>query len=81
MADLLIRNIEEQLKLQIEDGAREHRHSLSQEAKELLRLGLSARRRPKKLGTWLSRLVPREYRGDDLVFERHDPARWPPGFE
>ena len=78
MTDLLIRNIEPRLKRKIEESARRNRHSLSQEAKELLRRGLASTEHPKKLGTWLFSLVPDEYRGDDLVFERHDPARPPP---
>jgi plasmid stability protein len=78
MTDLLIRNIEPQLKRQIEESARRNKHSLSQEAKDLLRRGLPSTDHPKNLGTWLFNLVPDEYRGDDLVFERHDPARPPP---
>ena len=78
MADLLIRNIEPQLKRQIEESARKNEHSLSQEAKELLQRGLAARKGNSKLGTWLFNLVPAQYRGDDLVFERDDPVRPPP---
>lgn len=81
MTDLLIRNIEPQLKRRIEESARKNKHSLSQEAKELLRLGLASSGHPKKLGTWLFGLVPTEYRGDDLVFERHGPTRLPPTLE
>ena len=78
MTDLLIRNIDPRLKRRIEESARKNKHSLSQEAKELLRRGLSSTDYPKKFGTWLFGLIPDEYRGDDIVFERHDPARPPP---
>ena len=82
MSDMLIRNIEPGLKTEIEESARESKRSLSREAKELLRLGLAAKRANKrKLGTWLFNLVPLKYRGDDLIFERHEPVRSPPEYE
>jgi hypothetical protein len=81
MTDMLIRNVEPSLKTEIEESARRSKRSLSREAKELLRLGLAAKKANKrKLGTWLFNLVPAEHRGDDLVFERHEPERSPPEF-
>lgn len=81
MTDLLIRNIGPRLKRQIEESARKNKHSLSQEAKELLRRGLASTDHPKKLGTWLFDLVPDEYRGEDLVFEYRGDFPKPPDLE
>jgi len=81
MADLLIRKMPPGLKRRIREEAKKSGHSLSEEAKLLIESGLASRGHPKQLGTWLFNLVPPEYRGDDLVFERHDPARPPPELE
>jgi plasmid stability protein len=78
MADLLIRNISPQLKRQIEERARKNRHSLSDEAKSLIRKGLNDGTGRRKLGTELFNLLPAKYRGDDLVFEIAGPVREPP---
>jgi plasmid stability protein len=81
MADLLIRNIEAELKSLIEQRAHEHRRSLSAEAKALLRKAVSGREVPVKMGTFIFSLLEEKYRGDDLVFERDDLVRPPPNFE
>lgn len=81
MADLLIRDIDSELKNLIEQRAREHRRSLSAEAKVLLRKAVSGRETPVKMGTFIFSLLEEEYRGDDLVFERNDLVRPPPNFE
>jgi plasmid stability protein len=82
MTDMLIRNIEPKLKTEIEESARRNKRSLSREAKELLRLGLAAKKSNKmKLGTWLFESVPAEFRGDDLVFEYRGDFPKPPDFE
>lgn len=81
MADLLIRDIDSELKNLIEQRAREHRRSLSAEAKALLRKAVSGREAPIKMGTFIFSLLEDEYRGDDLVFERNDLVRPPPTFE
>lgn len=80
MADLLIRNVEPVLRRRIEENARRNRHSLSDEAKALIRKALVGEQSQRRLGTELMNLVPPEYRGDDLVFERDEPAREPPDF-
>jgi plasmid stability protein len=81
MADLLIRNIEPRLKKRIEEKARKHGHSLSHEAKELLRRALAAPEDNRKLGTWMFESVRPEDRGDDLVFEVPGGMSTPPDFE
>jgi plasmid stability protein len=81
MADLLIRNIELELKRQIEERAQAHRRSLSAEAKALIQRGLVEPEPPEKMGTFLFSLLEDEYRGDDLVFERNDLVSPPPNFE
>ena len=80
MADLLIRNIEPQLKREIAERARANRNSLSEEAKALLRQALSGRAGQRKLGTEMMNSLPPEFRGDDLVFECDEPIREPPDF-
>lgn len=81
MTDLLIRNIEPQLKRQIEARARKNHESLSSAAQALIRRGLEGPAKEQKLGTLLSELVPPKYRGDDLVFEYHGEFPKPPDFE
>jgi plasmid stability protein len=85
MADLLIRNVESELKRQIEERAQAHRRSLSDEAKLLIRRGLlEAKVAPagdRKLGTAMLELVRPEDRGDDLIFELPGEIRNPPDFE
>jgi plasmid stability protein len=81
MADLLIRNVETALKNLIEQRAREHRRSLSAEAKALLRKAVSGHEGPVKMGTFIFSLLEDKYRGDDLVFERNDLVSPPPNFE
>jgi plasmid stability protein len=81
MADLLIRDIGEQLKRKIESRARRSRRSLSAEAKILIQRGLAAPAPTEKMGTFLFSLVDDRFRGDDLVFKRNDVVSPPPRFE
>jgi len=82
MTDLLIRNVDPDLKRRIEESARQHSRSLSDEIKALLRTACSTHTDNRKLGTLMANLLEPEYRGDDLVFERKDdPISPPPDFE
>jgi plasmid stability protein len=81
MSDLLIRDIDDDLKRMIEDRARSHRRSLSDEIKTLLREKLIQTRDGRKLGTEMFILVRPEDRGDDLVFEIPGEASPPPDLE
>ena len=81
MPDMLIRKVEAELKEKIEESARTHHRSLSDEAKWLIRKGLNEPKDDRKLGTLMSQLVPPKYRGDDLVFEVSGDASEPPDFE
>jgi antitoxin FitA len=82
MSDLLIRNIQPQLKRKLMERARKHGQSLSAEAQELIQRGLSAPSPERDMGEWLYSLVPEKYRGDDLVFEIPDDGQLtPPDFE
>ena len=81
MTDLLIRNIDAHLKRQLEESARNHRRSLSEEARILLKKALLEPSDQRKMGTALFKLVPQEYRGDDLVFEVPGDVSRPPDFE
>lgn len=81
MTDLLIRDIDPDLKLLVEQRARTHNRNLSEEAKALIRAGLSVPEEGRKMGTWMRNLVQPEDRGDDLVFEVSGPESPPPDFE
>ena len=81
MTDLLIRKIDPKLKRALEKRAREHGHSLSEEAKTLLDDAMRGPQPPKKMGTWLFNLLPAEYRGDDLIFEYRGNFPKPPDFD
>jgi plasmid stability protein len=81
MADILVRDIDQRLKRKIEQRARANRQSLSDEVKTLIRKGLVDDQQERKVGTVLSALVPRQHRGDDLVFERSGTVRRPPDLE
>ena len=81
MVDLLVRNIEPDLRREIEHRAKSNRRSLSEEVKWLLRKGLTVEEKIRKLGTELAGLVPTEYRGDDIVFETFEPVAEPPDFK
>ena len=81
MSDLLVRDIEDDLKRLIEDRARAHRRSLSEEVKILLREKLVDAGDDRKLGTEMFNLVRPEDRGDDLVFEIPGGDIEPPDFK
>jgi len=81
MPDILIRRVETELKQKIEESAREHNRSLSDEAKWLIRKGLNEPKDDRRLGTLMSQLVPPKYRGEDLVFEVPGDVSEPPNFE
>ena len=80
MTDLLIRNIDPHLKRRLEESARSHRRSLS-EARMLLKKALIEPSDKRQMGTALSELVRKKYRGDDLVFEVPGKLSRPPHFE
>ena len=78
MPDLMIHDIDAEMKRQIEERASANGRSLSDEAKALIRKGLTAKEDDRKLGTLLASLVAPEDRGDDLVFEPTEPVSRPP---
>jgi plasmid stability protein len=80
MTDLLIRDIDPDLMILIEQRARAHNRNVSEEAKVLIRAGLSVPEYGRKMGTWMRNLVLPEDRGDDLVFEYRYPDSPPPDF-
>jgi plasmid stability protein len=81
MPDLLVRDIDDDLKRLIEDRARSHRRSLSDEVKALLRERLVQTHDGRKLGSEMFNLVRPEDRGDDLVFEIPGEVSPPPDLE
>jgi plasmid stability protein len=58
-----------QLKRRLQERARTHGRSLSEEAKEIIRDKLSEKADQRKLGTEMFNMMRPEDRGDDLVFE------------
>jgi plasmid stability protein len=78
MSDLLIRNVDPSLRRRIKERAQRNERSMSDELKDLVRSGLETKPveyspiPPGKLGTYMFSLVPEEFRGDDLVFEREE---------
>jgi len=83
MSDILVRDMPEELKRQIEDRARAHKHSLSREITTLLRRSLSAPQPTSEygLGTELSQLVPPDLWDDEFIQPREQGGRPPPNFE
>ena len=81
MTDLLIRNIDPDLKRRLEERVRQHKRSLSEEAKTVLRAGLSVPTGQRRLGTEMFNLIRPEDRGDDLIFEAPGEFPEPPNFE
>lgn len=83
MPDLLIRDLDPGLRRQLEERAKAHGRSLSEEAKSLIRrslaeptdAGLGA-----GLGSRLFSLLPDAARGDDLVFDVQGGSVEPPDF-
>ncbi len=70
MTNLLVRDIDPTLKRELEERARAHGRSLSEEAKALIRRGVADEPRDAvALGTRLFKLLPDKWRGDDLVFD------------
>ncbi len=81
MSDLLIRKIDPKLKRELEKRARAHGRSLSEEAKIILRKGVTEPTPTGRLGTRLFSMLPDEFRGDDLLFEVPGGLSEPPNFE
>jgi hypothetical protein len=81
MPDLLIRGIDAQLKRELADSARKNNHTLSEEAKLLIRRALAVGTDTRKLGTLMSQLLPPEDRSDDFVFEVPGEISPPPDLE
>ncbi|MGZ8309082.1 MAG: FitA-like ribbon-helix-helix domain-containing protein [Rhodoplanes sp.] len=81
MTDLLIRNIDPELKRRLEERARQHKLSISEVANTVLRAGLSVPTGQRRLGTEMFNLIRPEDRGDDLIFEAPGEFPEPPNFE
>ncbi|MBW6423321.1 plasmid stabilization protein [Rhizobium sp. XQZ8] len=84
MGDLLIRNLDDGLKQQLQDSARRSGRSLSEEAIYLIRQNLMTERSG-SAGDWLrsalgeERLTEEEIAAIDAL--RHEPEREPPRFD
>lgn len=82
MTNLLVRDIDATLKRELEERARAHGRSLSDEAKALIRRGVADERRDAiAFGTRLFKLLPDRWRGDDLVFDLPQDLPEPAEFE
>jgi hypothetical protein len=80
MKYLLIQDIDPEFYRLLEERARLNGRSLAEEVEWLMREGLASPDSKIKMGTWMSNLVPPEYRGD-LDFEYHGPESPPPDFD
>jgi plasmid stability protein len=80
MSDLLIRNLPPQMKRQLQNRAKTHRRSLSEEAKDLLQRALLQPQDGRKLGTEMFNLMRPEDRGEDLQVEVRGDLPDPPDF-
>ena len=78
MADFLIRDMDPKLKRRLQERARAHGRSLSDEAKDIIREKLIEKPDQRKLGTEMFNMIRPEDRGDDLVFEYHGEMPKPP---
>jgi len=81
MANLLVRDIDPELKRLLTERARAHRRSLSDEAKALIRSGIAKQPRERGLGTRLFSMLEADWRGDDLTFDLPWDLPEPPVFE
>jgi len=81
MTDLLIRNIDPHMRQALAERARSDRHSMSEEAKMLLKKALLEPPDQRKMGTAMAELLPEEARSDDYVFEVPGEVSRPPDFE
>ena len=80
-SDILVRDVEPRLKVRLEESARKHDRSLSEEIKALVQRALAQDSGDRRLGTELYNLIRPEDRGDDLVFEVPGDIAEPPKFE
>ena len=81
MTDLLVTDIDPDLSRRLQERAQRHHHSLSDEAKALLRKGLLDSEQHRRLGSEMFDSILPEDRGDDLVFEYRGNSSEPPKFE
>ncbi|WP_442753548.1 FitA-like ribbon-helix-helix domain-containing protein [Methylocystis sp. JAN1] len=82
MSDILVRNIPDDLKRQIEERARANKRRLSREIEALLKRALAAPRPSEYgLGEELHMLVPPELWTDDFIQPRDNAERPGPDFE
>lgn len=86
MGDLLIRNIDDNLKRMLSDQARKHGRSLSEEALLQIRKSLAQRQEhPLKPGDWLAAMITGARFEEDELAEiersRREPDRDPPAFD
>jgi antitoxin FitA len=86
MGDLLIRNLDDALKRELQDRAKQNGRSLSEEAVALLRgsLGGSSAADQQPAGTWLKGLLGEAWFSEDEIAAvdaaRREPNREPPNF-
>lgn len=85
MGDLLIRNLDDSLKRELQERARQSGRSLSDEVMTHLRRSLSiSETSSQPAGDWLRGLLGAERWSDEelaaIEARRHEPDREPPGF-
>ncbi|WHO73130.1 plasmid stabilization protein [Rhizobium sp. BT03] len=85
MGDLLIRDVPEAMKRQLQESAQRNGRSLSEEAIEILRRQIATERSGVSAGQRLRALMGDERLSDDevdaIAASRHEPDREPPRFD
>jgi plasmid stability protein len=81
MTNLLLRDIDPALKRKLEERARAHGRSVSEEIKALIERGIADEPRVAAMGTRLLGMLPDKWRGDDLVFGLPEDLPEPAEFE
>ncbi|WP_064711750.1 FitA-like ribbon-helix-helix domain-containing protein [Rhizobium bangladeshense] len=85
MGDLLIRDVPEAMKRQLQESAQRNGRSLSEEAIEIIRRQIAAERSGAPAGRRLRSLMGEERLSDDeveaIAASRHERDREPPNFD
>lgn len=85
MGDLLIRDIPEAMKRQLQESAQRNGRSLSEEAIEIMRRQIAVERSSASAGRRLRALIGDERLSDSeldaIAASRHEPDREPPRFD
>ena len=80
MANITIRNLDDDLNRLLHEQAEEHGRTFQEEVKEILRRGIKKRAAPQKIGTTIHRRFA-AIGGVDLELPKREPMPDPPRFD